>query len=365
MSELKDLLTDHELSRIYAKKTSNLTSERFNSFHNFMTLPSIILFFSTTMLGTIIAISRSSWLYVWIGLELNLLSFIPLIALSTSLQETEAAVKYFINQAIGSGLLLTAALMLFINKSPFVINWIIVFIFISSLMLKIGRAPFHWWFPPVMSSLPWITCIILASWQKIAPLTILFSSQYFIFPLTFIIIASINALIGGIGGLNQTHLRAIIAYSSIGHIGWIIASIPLSIKITVFYFFIYTIITVSIIRIIAIYKHLTSSFSRALFNSRPSFFICLTLILISLGGLPPLLGFIPKWIIFSYLSLYSWNVPLLILIAGSLINLFYYLRIAFNFFLSTPSRPSNNISFSTSITILTLSSCFSSLLFVL
>lgn len=299
-------------------------------------IPSSILFIIILIIGSLISLSSNNWLYLWIGIELNLLSFIPLIARNKQYQETQAAVKYFIIQAVGRGLILTAAIILINNISIYTFTYIPQIIFIIRIIIKLGIAPFHQWLPHVISALPWIKCILLATWQKLSPLIIIL----FIIPKSItniiLICVIIRAIIGGIGGLNQSQLRPLLAYSSIGHIAWIFSISSIQPNTVLLYFFIYVIITIRLIRLLySIYLNQSRTDANLTFiNNNIRFLIIL--VLLRLGGLPPILGFIPKWITINTLIFNNIYIVLIPLIMGTLINLFYYLNILFNMILSGP-----------------------------
>jgi len=215
-----------------------------SSHHGFMfnlNKPFILMTTITLITRSIIALSRTNWLFLWIAIEINILRFIPIITSSKSNQETEATIKYFIAQALGSRIILITRLAQWSTHSFQLSNIILI----SAIILKLGMAPFHFWFPPVMTSLSWISCTILATWQKLAPLIILAFLLNECAPFYIMTIAIINALLGGIIGINQSHLRTIIAYSSITHIGWI-SRILFIIKplITITYYIIYCFIII-------------------------------------------------------------------------------------------------------------------------
>ena len=324
-------------------KASNFNSKRFDSFYSSMLLPSTSLFSSTLVLGTILAVSRPNWLYTWIGLELNLLSFIPLITKTKSLQETEGAVKYFIVQATGRGLLLLGAFtstyyQLF--SSNFSLRTLILSL---RLLLKLGAAPIHWWIPQVISSFPWLLCLILSTWQKVAPLLLLLTSTSLYSSKILLTSSILGALVGGVGGINQSQIRTLLAYSSIGHLAWITRALSIiSVRVFSIYFFIYCAITSLIIFLIHHSSQILRSIKASINNLPASTFASLSIILFSLGGLPPLLGFVPKWMVLLNLSSYYLLPLILLLIAGSLLNLFYYLRITFNFLLTPYIKYTSN-----------------------
>lgn len=86
-----------------------------------------------------------------------------------------------------------------------------------------GIFPFHFWFPGVIAGLPWLSCLFLSTWQKVGPLFLIISllevNLITWLLLTFCVVASGSRLLGGLGGINQTQVRALLAYSSIGHLG--------------------------------------------------------------------------------------------------------------------------------------------------
>lgn len=298
--------------------------------------PATPLFISTLILRTFLSISASHWLLLWLGLELNLLRFIPFIITSKSLQETEGAVKYFIAQALGSALILLGALILF---NPHLSPELRIIPIILGAINKLGLAPCHFWFPTVIASISWLSCLTLATWQKIIPLIILISlpiSQSFLF---LILAGGLRSLIGGIGGINQTSLRPLLAYSSIGHLGWIICTRTVSSSTATIYFISYILIVTPII-ILFISKNIFSNIQLfSLSKSKLSFQLSAAILFISLGGLPPLFGFFPKWIAIQSITSREILFLPLILILGALINLYFYLNLSFPIIISflTPS----------------------------
>nr|QHT64908.1 NADH dehydrogenase subunit 2 [Perinereis sp. PA-2020] len=304
--------------------------------------PSSLLFTLTLITGTFISLSSTNWLYLWMGMELNLLSFIPLMATSQSLQETEASIKYFIIQAIGSGLMLTAGIM---SMNPFLMKnfyFLISISFFISMAMKLGMAPCHQWLPHVMSGIPWIHCMILATWQKISPMIMLIlimnRDMYALVAFT----AMLNALVGGLGGLNQTQLRTLLAYSSIGHMGWMISTLESPFYLFSTYFLVYIIISISLMTMMYNNNLMLSKLSYLIISLNYTSFLMTTLMLFSLGGLPPFLGFIPKWLIISHLAHNHSMILMSTLILGSLMNLFYYFNMSFNFILSWSNPFSTN-----------------------
>nr|QRV62415.1 NADH dehydrogenase subunit 2 [Graptodytes pictus] len=288
------------------------------------------IFLSTLMMGTMISISSFSWLGTWMGLEINLLSFIPLISSKNNLFSSESSMKYFLIQAMASSMFLFSIIIIMFKSKMtndlLMFNNMMFMFMNSTILLKMGAAPFHFWFPEIMESLNWMNSLLLLTWQKIAPMIIL---SYMIKSNMFIMmIIMISSLIGSIGGINQINLKKILAYSSINHIGWMISSFLINELMWFIYFFIYSFINMTIIYMlnkfnINMLKQMYSSIN----DYKINFFLILNLL--SLGGLPPFLGFLPKWIIIQNLS-FKFFFLILFMIFMTLITLYFYIRVSYS-----------------------------------
>nr|WDE73801.1 NADH dehydrogenase subunit 2 [Stenopelmatus sp.] len=279
------------------------------------------------------SISSNSWLSAWMGLEINLLSFIPLMTNSKNILSTEASLKYFLIQALASiTLLFTVILMhLSYDMSIMMSHEMFMILISSSLLLKMGAAPFHFWFPGTMEGLNWMNCLILMTWQKIAPLVLLsYTISINIFS-AFIIISSV--VMGSLGGLNQTSLRKLMAYSSINHLGWMIAAMVTGENLWELYFLIYTFLSFSLVFLFYTFNtfHINQMF--LIMNKNMTMKFCLFTLLLSLGGLPPFIGFLPKWIIIQSMVELNLMFIITIMVVMTLITLFYYLRLSFSAFI--------------------------------
>nr|QEO33528.1 NADH dehydrogenase subunit 2 [Conanalus pieli] len=324
--------------------------------------PSKILFISCVITGTLISICSNSWFGVWMGLEINLLSFIPIMSNQKNILSSEASLKYFLIQAFASSMFLFSIILSYIlsNMSlQFNHSTIDSSLINSALLLKMGAAPFHFWFPGTMEGLNWMNCLMLMTWQKIAPLILLsYTIQINLFT-TFIIVTSI--IIGSLGGLNQTSLRKIMAYSSINHLGWMISGLTIGENLWMIYFCIYLFLSTSIVLLFYNFDiyHINQNF--LMLSNKPTTKFFLFTSFLSLGGLPPFLGFLPKWIIIQSLTeSYNWFLITLMVIM-TLITLFFYLRITFSSFLLINSeiKWNNYLLMNSSFTLLTTLSAIS------
>uniref|UniRef100_UPI0030E2848F NADH dehydrogenase subunit 2 n=1 Tax=Byasa confusa TaxID=3078925 RepID=UPI0030E2848F len=280
-----------------------------------------ILFFST-----LISISSNSWLGCWIGLEINLLSFIPLISNSKNLLSSEAALKYFLTQSIASINFLFSIIFKLILMKNFETSLIFSIMINSSMLVKMGSAPFHFWFPNIIEGLSWFNCFILMSWQKISPMILL---SYYINNNFILLITIMNVIIGTMGGLNQTSLRKILTFSSINNLGWMLMSLMISDNLFMFYFFFYTFF-ISIVCFT--FNMFNIFFINQLFIVNMNYSIKFSLFInfLSLSGLPPFLGFFPKWIIINFLINNNFLLICFIFIFMSLIMMFIYIRIIYS-----------------------------------
>uniref|UniRef100_A0AAU7YS65 NADH-ubiquinone oxidoreductase chain 2 n=1 Tax=Rhoenanthus obscurus TaxID=2850857 RepID=A0AAU7YS65_9INSE len=296
--------------------------------------PTRLMFISTLFMGTLITVSSSTWLGAWIGLEINLLSFIPLMSQNNRFA-AEAALKYFLVQALASAILLFSILLMFLimpNGLPDSPKFLMIPLS-SSLFLKMGAAPFHSWFPGVMEGLSWTGNLILMTWQKIAPIMLL--SYILNFNSLFSMIILLSILAGSLGGLNQTSLRKIMAYSSINHLGWMVAAAMLGDNLWLIYFSFYSFLSIIMVLIFNQFQlsYISQSYSYSSMNTPTKLLLFGNLL--SLGGLPPFLGFLPKWLIIQALTQEGLYFLITFMVTFTLITLFFYIRIAYSSYMLT------------------------------
>lgn len=278
-----------------------------------------ISFFIILIFRTLITISSSNWISIWIGLELNLFTIIPILNFKLSLYSNESSIKYFIIQAFASILFL----IILINKSIFfLINN--NFILIIPLLIKLRLIPFHLWLPSIIEGLNWLSCFIIFTWQKISPIIIisyLNLNKNIIFLISIIII---NSLIG----INQNSIRKILAISSINNSTWILIAILINENLWINYFFIYSILNFLIINLLNKYK-INYINQIKFFNLNLFFKLNILILILSIIGLPPILGFLIKWILIKTIIYNKILLILIILIILTILNLYFYLKITY------------------------------------
>nr|QWE36293.1 NADH dehydrogenase subunit 2 [Neogobius melanostomus]QWE37099.1 NADH dehydrogenase subunit 2 [Neogobius melanostomus]QWE37256.1 NADH dehydrogenase subunit 2 [Neogobius melanostomus]UUK33584.1 NADH dehydrogenase subunit 2 [Neogobius melanostomus]UZC54665.1 NADH dehydrogenase subunit 2 [Neogobius melanostomus] len=302
----------------------------------------MFLFLSALGLGTTFTFVSSHWLLAWMGLEISTLAIIPLMSNHHHPRAVEATTKYFLVQATAAATLLFASTTnawltgqwnIYSMTHPISTTMIVL-----ALSLKIGLAPLHTWLPEVLQGLDLPTGLILSTWQKLAPFALLIQ-----IPLEaqtiIVLLALTSTLVGGWGGLNQTQLRKILAYSSIAHLGWMFLVIQFSPSLTLLALTIYLVMTSAAFLTLHMNNVLTLNALATSWTKAPVITSLLPMVLLSLGGLPPLSGFMPKWMILKELT--KQGLPLTATIAAmtALLSLYFYLRLSYAMTLTAPPAP--------------------------
>nr|YP_010133460.1 NADH dehydrogenase subunit 2 [Niviventer fulvescens]ALD62479.1 NADH dehydrogenase subunit 2 [Niviventer fulvescens] len=304
----------------------------------------LIIIYFTIFMGPVITMASSNLLLMWVGLELSLLAIIPLLINKKNPRSTEAATKYFVTQATASMIILLAVVLNYKQSGMWTFqqqtNSMLINLMLISLSMKLGLAPFHYWLPEVTQGIPIHIGLILLTWQKIAPLSILYQIFHLLNPIITTILAISSIFIGAWGGLNQTQTRKIMAFSSIAHMGWMMAILPYNPNLTIINLVIYIILTIPMFMALMMNSTTTINSISMLWNKTPTILAMTSLILLSLGGLPPLTGFLPKWAIIS--ELLKNNAPIMATLMAmmALLNLFFYTRLIYS--TSLTMFPTNN-----------------------
>nr|AFU07754.1 NADH dehydrogenase subunit 2 [Drymophila striaticeps] len=306
-----------------------------------------LLSITSLFLGTTITISSNHWMMAWTGLEINTLAILPLISKSHHPRAIEATTKYFLVQAAASALLLFSS----VTNAWHTGQWDITqltnptscLLLTMAISIKLGLVPFHFWFPEVLQGTSLTTGLLLTTALKFPPTTLLLLTSSSLNPTLLTLMAIASAALGGWTGLNQTQTRKILAFSSISHSGWMAIILVYNPKLTLITFFLYCLMIIPIFLTLNTIKTLKLTTMSTAWTKIPSLTATLMLMLLSLAGLPPLTGFLPKWLIIQELTKQEMTPTATIITLLSLLGLFFYLRLAYCATITLPPNSTNHM----------------------
>nr|ABP87595.1 NADH dehydrogenase subunit 2 [Anolis pulchellus] len=288
---------------------------------------------SSLATGTIITMTSFHWLMAWVGLELNTLAIIPIISTLHHPRATEAATKYFLTQAAASAMILFSSMTNAWHTGTWDITQMYYtpsnIILTMALAMKLGLAPMHFWLPEVLQGSTLITAFIISTWQKLAPMSLVYLTINNLPPMILLTLGIISSTMGGWAGLNQTQTRKIMAYSSIAHLGWMASIASIMTNIMIMNLMIYLMMTAALFFSLIYSKSKTIKDTTSTWTMSPTLTVTMMLTLLSLGGLPPLTGFLPKWLILEELITQNLTPLATALAMSALLSLFFYLRLAY------------------------------------
>nr|ACU87903.1 NADH dehydrogenase subunit 2 [Rhipidura javanica]AWS34311.1 NADH dehydrogenase subunit 2 [Rhipidura javanica]AWS34313.1 NADH dehydrogenase subunit 2 [Rhipidura javanica] len=306
-----------------------------------------LIFAMSLLLGTTITISSNHWITAWAGLEINTLAVLPLISKSHHPRAIEAATKYFLVQAAASALVLFSSMTNAWHTGQWDITQLThpvsSMILTTAISIKLGLVPFHFWFPEVLQGSSLITGLILSTAVKFPPITLLYMTSHSLSPELLTTMAILSVALGGWMGLNQTQIRKILAFSSISHLGWMAIIITYNPKLTLLNFYLYSLMTAAVFLTLNSMKVLKLTTLMTTWTKSPSLSSIFLLTLLSLAGLPPLTGFLPKWLIIEELTKQDMVPTAMILSLLSLLGLFFYLRLAYCATITLPPHTTNHM----------------------
>ncbi|YP_009057577.1 NADH dehydrogenase subunit 2 (mitochondrion) [Passer montanus] len=306
-----------------------------------------LVFTISLLLGTTITISSNHWVMAWTGLEINTLAILPLISKSHHPRAIEAATKYFLVQAAASALVLFSSMTNAWHTGQWDITQlshpVSCLILTSAIAMKLGLVPFHFWFPEVLQGSPLTTGLLLSTIMKLPPMALLFMTSPSLNPTLLTTMAILSTALGGWMGLNQTQTRKILAFSSISHLGWMAIVVIYNPKLTLLNFYLYALMTSTVFLTLNSIKALKLSTLMTAWTKMPALSAMLLLTLLSLAGLPPLTGFLPKWLIIQELTKQDMAPAATIISLLSLLGLFFYLRLAYCTTITLPPHTTNHM----------------------
>jgi NADH-quinone oxidoreductase subunit N len=311
----------------------------------------------SSVLGMMVMISSNDLMVFYMGLELQSLALYVLATFNRDqLKSSEAGLKYFVLSALSSGLLLYGCSLIYgfsgstnfdiianqLNPSNYVLTFGIVFILVG-LAFKISAVPFHMWAPDVYEGSPTTVTLFFTMVPKIAALTVFIRFLYVPFlnlidqwQMIIIFLSIASMLFGAVAAIGQTNIKRLIAYSSIGHIGYTLAGLATGsnegIQSSIVYITIYVIMNLSFFSCLLMLKRNNQYYEdiddlSGLSKNHPLLSLSMLVILFSLAGIPPLAGFFAKFYIFTAVLEQSMYFLAIVGLLSTVIAAFYYLRI--------------------------------------
>ena len=340
-----------------------------------------------SILGMLVMISSYDLIVFYIGLELQSLSLYVLAAFNRNqTKSSEAGLKYFILSALSSGLLLYGCSLIYgfsgstnfylisenILSSEYGNVFGIVFILVG-LAFKIAVVPFHMWAPDVYEGSPTSVTLFFAVVPKIAALTVFIRFLYVPFvnlidqwQMIIIFLSLASMIFGAISAIGRKNLKRLIAYSSIGHMGYALAGLAVGtnsgIQSSIIYISIYVIMNLGIFCCLFMMKRKDKFFDNledlaGLSKNHPIISLSLLILLFSLAGIPPMAGFFAKFYIFMSVIEQSMYFLAIVGLLSTVISAFYYLRIIKIIYFDPPKEQydqDHNFGLKISLTIATL-----------
>ncbi len=311
----------------------------------------------SSVLGMMVMISSNDLMVFYMGLELQSLALYVLATFNRDqLKSSEAGLKYFVLSALSSGLLLYGCSLIYgfsgstnfnvissqLNSNEYVLTFGIVFILVG-LAFKISAVPFHMWAPDVYEGSPTSVTLFFTMVPKIAALTVFIRFLYVPFlnlidqwQMIIIFLSIASMLFGAIAAIGQTNIKRLVAYSSIGHIGYTLAGLATGsnegIQSSIIYISIYVIMNLALFSCLLMLKRNNQYYEdiddlSGLSKNHPLLSLSLLVILFSLAGIPPLAGFFAKFYIFKAVIEQSMYFLAIVGLFSTVIAAFYYLRI--------------------------------------
>nr|AER92635.1 NADH dehydrogenase subunit 2 [Brookesia karchei]AER92637.1 NADH dehydrogenase subunit 2 [Brookesia karchei] len=299
-----------------------------------------LIFTLNLIAGTIITTSSHHWLTAWAGLELNMLAILAIILQQKHPRTAESSIKYFLIQTIASATMLFSGTINAMQTGQWDIsqlsNKYANMMSMLAMLMKIGAVPIYFWLPEVMQGTTMKTALIIATWQKVAPITIIFMMSNNLPPKIMIMLGTLSIMVGGFGGINQTQLRKLMAYSSLANLGWTMVIIPMSPNTAMLNIILYMTMLIPTFFMMEKMMSKTLQDTTTTWTTSLTMSTLLMLLFLSLSGLPPMTGFTPKLLILNQLILQNLTPIATTVATLSLISLFFYMRTTYTLIMTTP-----------------------------
>ncbi|HWU25229.1 MAG TPA: NADH-quinone oxidoreductase subunit NuoN [Rhizomicrobium sp.] len=328
----------------------------------------VLVVFAT--LGMLLMVSASSFLALYLGLELQSLSLYVLAAFNRdSVRSSEAGLKYFVLGALSSGMMLYGISLIYgftgatdfahvaevVRETPVSIGLIFGLVFlIAGLAFKVAAVPFHMWTPDVYEGSPTPITAFFSMAPKVAAMALFLRAVIVPFPSAVhqwqqIILATsiLSMILGAVAAIGQTNIKRLMAYSSIGHMGYTLlglaAGSTAGVEGVLVYLTIYLVTNAGIFACILAMKRdgvmvETIADLAGLARTQPRLALAFAIFMLSLAGLPPFAGFFAKFYVFLAAVDAHLYVPATIGVLASVVGLYYYLRVVKVIYFDEPSQ---------------------------
>nr|YP_010397365.1 NADH dehydrogenase subunit 2 [Aeolothrips xinjiangensis]UQJ77472.1 NADH dehydrogenase subunit 2 [Aeolothrips xinjiangensis] len=299
--------------------------------NNFLTTMKEMYFFNFLFIFSILlGVCSSSFIGIWFSMEFGLMIFIPILIGEKSFQEIECCMKYFLIQSFSSVLYLYSCIISFNYYCYYEDFNFIFWILLISILIKLGAAPLHFWFPSICSGISWKNFFLISVLQKIIPLYLLLSMS--VSNLTMIFMSFMSLMFGSLGSLNQLNLKKLLAYSSISHLAWLMMSMKMSWLTFMCYFLFYSLI-MSEVTFFLKFMNIEWLMEMNLKGVSSPLFLIMAFKFFSLAGLPPFLGFYPKSSVIYMMMKNNLIWYSIIMMIMGLFSVFVYTRMILSFLL--------------------------------
>nr|YP_025749.1 NADH dehydrogenase subunit 2 [Cyriopagopus schmidti]AAP51159.1 NADH dehydrogenase subunit 2 [Cyriopagopus schmidti] len=256
------------------------------------------------LISFIVVFSFDEWFLVWVGMEMNMFSFISMVFSKDSWSSLESLFKYFFIQGLSSGTFLVMMYMGLGLEYP--------------LMMKMAAGPFFFWFPSVMMGIGWMECFLLMTFQKLIPLFLMSGMV----SVLFMFWGVVGMMIGVAGSYGQQMVSCLMAYSSVNHIGWMMTCFVMKENLWMFYYVLYMLVVGMLI--LYLYDSKIENLSGMKWIDMMIFFV----LVMSMGGIPPMLGFVMKWVVLESMIEVSVVISF-IMVFSSLVMIYIYMRMIY------------------------------------
>nr|ALC75997.1 NADH dehydrogenase subunit 2 [Bemisia afer] len=269
---------------------------------------------------SLVSWTSNNWLMIWYFMEISLVLFMSLMTLGKSYSVVEVMIKYYIIQVFFSLLFLIFMIFVLFNLS-IASSWFILLF----MMIKMGLFPFHFWLISIMGKLDWVSFLTMSTLLKLIPLLMVY---FIVSVVSFYLILFSSLIFGSLGGINNMSLQKMMGYSSMVNLCWILYSLGVSFLTFWLYLGGYFCMMLWFCMLMN-YVNVFYINQFKLMNSYLSVKMVLFLVMLSIVGFPPFLGFMIKWLVITNLWFMNMKLLIFMMIFFSVFSIYFYLQIFF------------------------------------